>query len=332
MTRGQRGEAIRDLHRRLAAAGLASGDPPGEFGASTSEVVTRFQQQRGLHASGECDEATWLALVEAGWSLGDRLLVLGAPQLRGDDVVELQSSLNRLGFDCGRPDGILGPATARALEDFQRNSGLTADGVCGPQTVRMLDLVGRQSGTGPGVAVVREHEFSAAHASLSTLRVVVGQFGGLSAISRSLSRALRDAGATVISTDEYDAAAQAAAANRFGASVYVGFEARTDERSVVSYFAVPTFESVGGRALAGQVVDRLRTVLLAGPEVRGMRLSVLRETRMPAVLCSLGPVRDVVDATDAISAAMVAALDAWAASPVTAARAETVETDDDTSR
>ena len=28
------------------------------------------------------------------------------------------------GWNCG-------PATARALEDFQRNSGLTADGVCG---------------------------------------------------------------------------------------------------------------------------------------------------------------------------------------------------------
>jgi hypothetical protein len=38
---------------------------------------------------------------------------------------------------------------------------------------------------------------------------------------------------------------------------------------------------------------------------------------MPAVLCSLGPVRDVVDATDTISDAMVLALDAWAASPLT---------------
>ena len=292
-------------------------------------MLTTFQHQRGLHASGECDEATWLALVEAGWSLGDRLLVLGAPQLRGDDVVELQSSLNRLGFDCGRPDGILGPATARALEDFQRNSGLTPDGVCGPRTVRMLDLVGRQSGSGPGVAVVREREYTAAHSSLSTLRIVVGQFGGLSSISRSLSRALRDAGATVISTDEYDAAAQAAAANRFGASVYLGFEALVDARSIVSYFAVPTFESIGGRALAWQVVDRLGTVLGTGPEARGMRLPVLRETRMPAVLCSLGPVRDVVDATDGISAALVTALDNWASSPVTARRPDAPETADD---
>jgi N-acetylmuramoyl-L-alanine amidase len=316
LTLGQRGDAIRDLHRRLAAAGFPPADPGSEFGESTREAVARFQDQRGLHASGDCDEPTWLALVEAGWSLGDRLLVLAAPHLRGDDVVELQSSLNRLGFDCGRPDGIMGPATARALEDFQRNSGLVPDGVCGPHTVRMLELVSRQSGTGPGVALVREHE-ATPHSTLSSLRIVVGQFGGLSAISRALSRALRDAGATVISTDEYEAAAQAAAANRFGASAYVGFEARSDTRSIVSYFAVPTFESVGGRALASRAVDQLGCVLSVRPELRGMRLPVLRETRMPAVLCSLGPVRDVVDATDGIKSAMVRALDGWAASPVT---------------
>ena len=267
--------------------------------------------------NGACDKATWLALVEAGWTMGDRLLLLGAPQQRGDDVVALQLALNRLGFDCGRPDGIMGPATARALEDFQRNSGLAADGICGAHTVRMLELVSRQSGTGPGVAVVREHEIATTPASLATLRVVIGQFGGLSSISRSLSRALRETGATVMSTDEYDAAAHAAAANRFGASAYVGFEARADTRSMVTYFAVPTFESIGGRTLATRIAQHLAGIVGNEPELLGMRLPVLRETRMPAVLCSLGPVRDVVDATDLITAAMVSALESWAASPVT---------------
>jgi N-acetylmuramoyl-L-alanine amidase len=250
-----------------------------------------------------------MALVEAGWNLGDRLLLLAAPHLRGDDIAELQDGLNQLGFDCGRPDGIFGPATARALEDFQRNGGLTPDGVCGPRTVRMLGLLRRQTGSGPGVASVRE-AFTM-HASLRTLRIVVGQFGGLSSITRSVTRALRHGGATVMSTDEYEAAAQAAAANRFGAHLYVGFEARSDERSLVSYFAVPTFESVGGRSLATHVVAAWSTPLLPAPELRGMRLVVLRETRMPAVLCSLGPVRAAVDATDAVTDAVVTAVTAW---------------------
>mgnify|MGYP000449767565 CR=1 FL=1 len=49
-----------------------------------------------------CDETTWTALVEANWKLGDRLLFLTSPNLRGDDIAELQHGLSRLGFDCGR--------------------------------------------------------------------------------------------------------------------------------------------------------------------------------------------------------------------------------------
>jgi N-acetylmuramoyl-L-alanine amidase len=274
--------------------------------------VADFQRQRGLHTSGSCDEHTWMALVEAGWRLGDRLLVLAAPQLRGDDVAELQGALNQLGFDCGRPDGIFGPATVRALEDFQRNVGLTADGLCGPHTIRTLETLRRQTGSGPGVASVREALTE--HSSLTSLRIVVGQFGGLSSITRSVTRALRTSGATVMSTDEYEAGAQAAAANRFGAQLYLGFEARSDGRSLISYYAVPTFESVGGRALATRLAAQWCTSQLARPEVRGMRLPVLRETRMPAVLCSLSPVRAAVDATDAVTEAVVEALSSWATS------------------
>ena len=76
------------------------------------------------------------------WKLGDRLLFLTSPNLRGDDVAELQGGLNHIGFECGRVDGILGPRTARALQDFQHNCGLHDDGVCGPDTVRSLAEAG----------------------------------------------------------------------------------------------------------------------------------------------------------------------------------------------
>ncbi|MEL6891639.1 MAG: peptidoglycan-binding protein [Actinomycetota bacterium] len=308
---------MRDLQRRLGAAGFApDGAEAGLFCASTSAAITRFQDARGLRVTGDCDEPTWLALVEAGWRLGDRLLVLTAPMTRGDDVAELQASLNHLGFDCGRPDGILGPATSRALEDFQQNSGLSADAVCGPRTVQTLELVRRQSGSGPGVASVREAAGIEQRAAMSALRIVVGQFGGLSSVARSVARALRHAGATVMSTDEYEATAQAAAANRFGATVYLGFEARTDDDNSVSYFAVPTFESIGGRTLAVHVTNRLAAVFTKPPTPQGMRLPVLRETRMPAVLCSLGPVRDVVDSTDRITTAILAAVTDWNDAPL----------------
>jgi N-acetylmuramoyl-L-alanine amidase len=271
-----------------------------------------FQQARGLHADGICDEHAWTALVEASWKLGDRSLLLTSPNLRGDDVADLQARLARLGFDCGRVDGIFGPRTAQALADFQSNCGVTADGVCGPDTIRVLVRVSGQTGTGPGVGTVRERErLRAGFESLANCRVVIGQFGGLSGITRALARELRQRGATVMPLDEPDAVAQAIAANHFGAHVYIGFAGHVEPSAVVHFYQVPSFESVGGRALAELVAGELAAVPGLAPAVSGMRLPVLRETRMPAVLVTLGPVRLVTDATPALAAAVLRALDLW---------------------
>ena len=285
---------------------------------ATARALTHFQTIRGLHPTGVCDEQSWTAIVEASWKLGDRLLTLVAPNLRGDDVAELQALLARLGFDPGRADGIFGPSTERALEDFQHNSGLYVDGVCGPVTVRALEVLARQSGTGPGVSMLRElADLTASARALADLRIVVGQFGGMSTLTRPLVQALRQRSATVVTSDEPDASAQAAAANRFGASVYLGFEAQPGPASTIHYFAVPQFESRGGRALA-ELLARTTTGVAPGlaPGVHGMRITVLRETRMPAVLVVLGSIAEALDHTPALVAAIVTALERWADRPV----------------
>lgn len=266
-----------------------------------------------MRATGQCDDETWRALVEASWKLGDRPLVLVAPNMRGDDVGELQATLGRIGFDCGRVDGIFGPRTVGALEDFQRNSGLVVDGACGPITVRALQILVRQTGSGPGVTALRELEALTSKArTLTDLRVVIGQFGGLSPLSRRLVQALRQRSATVAASDEPDAAAQAAAANRFAAHVYVGFETTVDTGSSIHYYAVPQFESAGGRLLATEIARHAAQIEGFAPVVRGMRLPVLRETRMPAVLVTLGDVQRVVDHIPHLVDSVVMALESWA--------------------
>lgn len=248
--------------------------------------------------------------------------MLVAPNLRGDDVSELQASLARLGFDSGRVDGILGPATSHALEDFQHNSGLYVDGVCGPDTVRAVQVLARQTGTGPGITAVRELEALTASArTLAEMRVVIGQFGGLSSISRQLVQALRHRSATVVASDEPDAPAQAAAANRFAATVYIGFETQPADVSTIHYYAVPQFESAGGRALATRIAARCAASVEGfRPEVQGMRLPVLRETRMPAVLVSLGQIQPALDHAAQIVIAVVEALEGWADEPLLSPR------------
>jgi N-acetylmuramoyl-L-alanine amidase len=303
----------------LGGAGFAPvGADRGTFDGATLEAVRGFQRSRGLHDHGTCDEVTWLALVEASWRLGDRPLKLLAPNLRGDDVGTLQTMLGRLGFDCGRVDGIFGPLTARALEDFQRNCGLDVDGVCGPGTAKALSVISSRTGSGPGMATMRELErLGTVAASVQDQRIVLGQYGGLGALVRSVARDLRANGARVVAMDELDPSRQAAAANRYGASVYVGFEPRAQPAATISYYSTAGFTSAGGQSLACRLATELAARrALDGVTTAGMRLTVLRETRMTAIVCSLGPVKRVTDASGSIGESVVAALAAWVASPL----------------
>lgn len=56
---------------------------------------------------------------------------------RGSAVVELQGLLNKHGASLAA-DGIFGPATEKAVRDFQRQAGLVVDGIAGPKTLAML--------------------------------------------------------------------------------------------------------------------------------------------------------------------------------------------------
>jgi N-acetylmuramoyl-L-alanine amidase len=324
LRRGDHGEEVRDLHRRLAAAGFTPGEVSARYTASTCAAVEAFQRDRGLEVTGVCDQATWDLLVEAGYRLGDRLLYLQAPMLRGDDVAALQLRLSSLGFDAGRVDGIFGPQTEKALAEFQRNAGLPTDGIAGRATIDELCRLGTMADQADPVAAVREREsLRRAPRDLGRRRIVVGDLGGSDALASALSRLLRQAGGEVVTLHEPDGSLQATAANQFGAEVYVGLTVNT--RSSVAYFATTGFESAGGRRLAELCADRL-TPVLAPPEptgrcdVAGARLAVLRETRMPAVLCRLGPPELVVVRAADVARGVAHAVREWTLDPVAEGR------------
>jgi len=254
-----------------------------------------------------------MAIIEAGWTLGDRLLMITAPNLRGEDVAELQRILARLGFDCGRVDGIFGPDTAAALQDFQRNSGLPDDGICGSDTVSALDVLTRHTGSGPGVVMVRQvAAVTSGRRSLGHLRIVIGEFGGLGALARQITTALRQHSASATLVGDPDSSTHASLANRYRADLYIGFEATHDHTSRIQYYSVPGFESAAGHSLSEQLADGvLHPFRRSDIEVRGARLPILRETRMPAVLWQLGPTSNIIAHTPTIVRGVVLAVENW---------------------
>ena len=278
-----------------------------------------FQAARGLRVDGICGHQTWAALVEAGYRLGDRLLYLRQPMLRGDDVASLQRRLGALGFDAGRIDGIFGSATERALTEFQRNAGLVVDGVCGPGTIETFERFGSPVDDRQPVAAVRELEMlRQSPRTLSGRRVVLGDGGGLHAVISATERVLKESGADVTVVHHPDQSEQAAEANASAGDVFLGL--RLDPASdgcSAAHYAGHRYESAGGRRLAELVQATVPAAVgIADNGVRGMAIPLLKETRMPAVLCELGPPAAVVAATATLAEALGAVLAAWAAAPV----------------
>lgn len=313
---GDRGEAVRDVQRRLTR--ISEGGTPGlrsdaVFGPETLTAVRLFQRARGLAADGVVGPETWRALTEAGYSLGDRLLWRASTMQRGDDIRELQNRLNRLGFDAGDEDGIFGPLAAAAIEEFQRNVGLAVDGIAGPSTVAALRRLhrGHQYG-GFGIrARQREALAKLAGKGLVGIKVLVdpahggddrGRRGPLGTpadavtweIARRVTAQLAARGTTALLTrgprTGVPASARAQRANNLGVdlvlSIAVNWYRSGVARGAASYyFGSPTFVSDPGLRLAERVHEALvDDGWVPDCGVHPMTWPILRETRMPAVV------------------------------------------------
>jgi N-acetylmuramoyl-L-alanine amidase len=313
---GDRGRQVADVQRRLASLGHAPSDKEltGVFGAATKVRVMAFQQARGLSVDGIVGDETWRQLVEASWRLGDRVLYLAAPHLRGDDVRDLQDRLATLGFNSGRTDGIFGPQTEVAVRDFQRNYGLPPDGIVAAQSVRALTGLPRMASDLP-IGVLREREALRRRTvtGIAGLRVVVdpghgGEDPGFLgpagtresdvcfAIATALEAALIAAGTQVFLTRRYadgpTDAERATLANTLEADLYVSLHAGGAEPSArgaaAYYFGHERFRSEIGMRVAELLLENVCLLGFIDGRAHAKTFPVLRETRMPAVMLEAG--------------------------------------------
>lgn len=290
---GDNGPAVRDIQDRLSALGFdAAGDERATFGDRTKEAVARFQKARGLEVDGIVGPDTWRSLYEAGYRLGDRLLFMRRPMIRGEDIAELQSRLNSLGFDAGKVDGIFGPDTEAAVVDFQHNRYLAEDGRVGPQVVTEIHLVTRGE-MREGRESIREREWlRLLPATMAGARIFLDadcrdpdeNHDAWDAASAA-ALAIQDAGGVPMMSRSSDVTLperlRARRANRVGSDLIVAFRLNRGGEDSVYYFASEHTMSRAGEKLAQALA------IPVGASVEGRASAMLKETRAPAAVVAL---------------------------------------------
>ena len=254
---------------------------------TTLSLVEAFQRSRGLLITGTLDTTTWQRLEEAGWRLGDRLLYLTRPYLRGDDVADLQVRLSQLGFDPGRIDGVFGPLLHDALLEFQTNCGVTSDGTLTRRT--LLELLRVTPSVGERTLVTELRDGVGSHRVDGP--VVVWGHGPL------FESVLSTMPPSLIAQPPSDATVERVAsfANTLGASgVFVVEPAPTLDGLGLHYWAGYRSHSRQGERLASLLAATIAN-LEQSPRmsVAGMSLPILRETKMTTVQLTHGPLDGV---------------------------------------
>ncbi len=312
LSRGDRGKEVLDVQTRLRGQGFELGAEgvDGFFGPNTEFALRSFQQQRGLLVDAIVGDNTWRELVEAGYSLGDRLLYLREPPFRGDDVLALQVKLNLLGFNAGAERGVYDEDVERAVLDFQQNAGLPLDGLVGEGTLRKLEALRKAESGREGKKIPeRDGGFVVARSLTGQTIVVDPGHGGADAgcvsphgvaekdvtltLGLRVAELLRAEGCRVHLTRETDETvplyARPEAANAVGAAYLVSLHCNHNDApaargSVCYFFQRSHYYSEHGRRLAECIGARLAAAGTGHLGCFGRNYGLLRESQAISVL------------------------------------------------
>ena len=329
--RGENSLAVAEIRDILVGLSYLPPARSARFDEAVERAVRAFQQDRGLSVDGVVADETWRALDESRWRLGQRALYHAVTDpLVGDDVRQLQERLLEMGYDAGRPNGVYGQQTARAVAQFQREVGLSVDGSFGPKTLAALRRLGRKVVGGRPQLLRESAAFFAAGPALVGKRIVIDPGHGGSDpgivvpdgilrwteadiaydLASRLEGRLAAAGMRVHLTrapggpvdGELGSTERARLANELGADLFISLHVdghpnpAADGVATYHYGSSSGVSSTVGERLAGLVQREIvaRTGL-RNCHTHGKGWDLLRLTRMPAVRVEVGYLTSPVD-------------------------------------
>jgi len=135
-------EEIIKYQEKLNNAGYNCGIPDGIIGKKTISALYNYQRDNNLSITGAFDIATKNSLnniVTFTDSNTQEISNTGEIELSKEEKMKYQEILNNAGYDCGKPDGIIGKRTTSAIKEFQKECLLSVTGKLNYETISALD-------------------------------------------------------------------------------------------------------------------------------------------------------------------------------------------------
>lgn len=112
----------------LAKLGYHPGTPDGIAGPTTRAAIMAYEFDRGLPQTGIADAELW-EVIQGGKRAPERstsaqILAKNSQEL----VAALQKALTKLGYNTGKPDGVIGPLTRKRIRSFERDQKMSVTG------------------------------------------------------------------------------------------------------------------------------------------------------------------------------------------------------------
>jgi peptidoglycan hydrolase-like protein with peptidoglycan-binding domain len=125
------------LQRELAAHGYYRGPQNGLLDNPTKRAILAYQRDAGLAQDASSAAALQDTLNHVSFARPP-VYAAGAVGGGSETVRMVQQQLAARGYEVGTADGVLGPATIRAIQQFQAASNLPTDGQIGPALLDRL--------------------------------------------------------------------------------------------------------------------------------------------------------------------------------------------------
>ncbi|WP_371017811.1 peptidoglycan-binding protein [Pseudalkalibacillus sp. JSM 102089] len=141
LKQGMNNQDVKELQDVLKAKGYFTyHTSTGYYGPITKDAVSQFQQAVGLKVTGIATTDTLQKLggtakSQSSAASSSSVLQVGS---RGQEVTDLQSKLKAAGYYSYNVDGIYGRITQKAVQDFQKEKGLSVTGKADSTTISAL--------------------------------------------------------------------------------------------------------------------------------------------------------------------------------------------------